>query len=312
MLATFGESSVKAKVMEFCGPSCSLERLEDVVIQPGKEVRLDAWVRLLKPGPQRINLLAVYHNGLQSEEGSTPVAMAPRTSYVSVETTCLPSFALQMNQTSHSHAARNSTLLTEIANLLPMTSENLRDLNDLRMSSVGQINMDVGSAFAKVDENMTKVISVMIMGVAQTVVHKSTGSRATASVASRANVGIHVSPNERYAKCFPITATPHQSQCSWVIPLPEESISIFQRSSLMRLDEIIERFVAIWYSMENFSRELGIAQQILLEEELQANETGPRSIAEVRRARQRMQEEVARLEGEDIGASTSSEIDAWW
>jgi hypothetical protein len=303
MLATPWESSVKARVMEFCGPSCSLVRLEDVVIQPGKEVRLDAWVRLLKPGPQRINLLAVYHNGLESEEESTPVSTASRTSYVSVETTCLPSFALQVEQTSHTHAAMNSTLLTEIANLLPMTSENLRNLADLRMSSVGQIDMDVGSAFAEVDDNMTKVISVMIMGAAQPVTNKSTRSRAAASVASRANVGIHVSPNERYAKCFPITATPHHNQCSWVIPLPEESISIFQRSSLMKLDEIIERFVAIWYSMEHFSRELEIARQILLEEELQASEAGPRSIAEVRRARQRMQEEAERLEGEIMGAT---------
>lgn len=292
------------KVMEFCGPSCSLVHLDQMVIEPGKEVRLDAWVRLLKPGKQRINLLAVYHAGETTTVDSTTTSSspsAPRTSYVSVETTCLPSFALQVQQTSHTHAVANSTLLTEIINLLPLTSANVRNMSDLRMSSVGQIEMDVGSAFAEVDENMSKVISVMIMGAAKPSVRKIAKHGV-----SRPDVGIHVSPNERHARCFPITATPAHSQCSWVIPLPEESIDIFKRSSLMPLDEILERFVAIWYSMEHFSRDLEIARQILLEEELQASEAGPRSIAEVRRARQRMQEEMARMEGNDANAMATT------
>eukprot|EP01033_Poteriospumella_lacustris_P000147 gene147-95_t len=163
---------------------------------------------------------------------------------------------LRLYKTSHTHAVASSTLMTEIINLLPLTSANVRNMSDLRMSSVGQIEMDVGSAFAEVDENMSKVISVMTMGAAKPSVRK-----VTKHGVSRPDVGIHVSPNERHARCFPITATPAHSQCSWVIPLPDESIDIFKRSSLMPLDEIIERFVAIWYSMEHFSRDLEITLQ---------------------------------------------------
>lgn len=69
------------QIMDFCGQSCTLVHLAEVVVQPGKEVRLDAWIRMVQPGVQKVHLLAVYYNA----NTDITTTSSPRTSFVSVQ-----------------------------------------------------------------------------------------------------------------------------------------------------------------------------------------------------------------------------------
>lgn len=183
------------------------------------------------------------------------------------------------------------------------------DRSELRLSSFGQIDiMDSSSDFADVDENAAKVLSTLLLGAA----NESSGIKPVRKIlnnsTARPSLGIHVLPGERFSRCYALQSTSSSSCSSWLLPLPSEAHATFARASSLSLSEIVECFLCIWYSTEHFARELAIARQLWLEEELQASEAGPRSIAEVRRHRQRMQEEQERLRGLDnpLGSASSA------
>jgi hypothetical protein len=64
------------KFLDFYGHSSTIVNLDGISIEPGEEIRIEAWLRLTRIGPQKISLLASYE-GPQSTER--------RHSYVSVK-----------------------------------------------------------------------------------------------------------------------------------------------------------------------------------------------------------------------------------
>lgn len=72
-----GESLPEGKFLEFYGPSHTIVNLDGIVIQPGEEIRVEAWLRLTRLGLQKISLLASYQQeDLLSEK---------RYSYISIK-----------------------------------------------------------------------------------------------------------------------------------------------------------------------------------------------------------------------------------
>jgi hypothetical protein len=71
-------TSGTGKVLEFAGKSCTLVHFENVVIAPDEEIHVEAWLRVNKPGIQKIHLLAIYYN--QDETSSSN--SSPRSSFV--------------------------------------------------------------------------------------------------------------------------------------------------------------------------------------------------------------------------------------
>jgi hypothetical protein len=163
----------------------------------------------------------------------------------------------------------------------------------LRKSSIGQLDVSLGSEFAEVDENSLKVVSILTLGAFQ-----STLSFLPSKIhdRTRPNIGIHVSATERYAQCTAMETTEASSQSNWLLPPPTESQNTFQNASSLDVTTIIQQFLCISYSMHQFYGELEVARQLILEQELEANEAGPRSIQEVRRARQKVLDAQAELE----------------
>lgn len=278
------------KVLDFVGKSYTLLHLKDMVIPPGKEVRLEAWMKVLRPGQQTIHVLAVYSPAsLEGDCSSADRVTAPaitRSSFLSLKTCGLPSLGMVARWAGRANSANLGTLITEVSNYMSFVHDN--DSNaaadadvDIRMSSVGQIDMmpSGDQQFAEVDENCFKVVSMLMIGAAHPV-----ASSTASSSSVRPSLGIHISPTERHAQCFPVQASSSSSigsgSTSW-LPPPATA-----------LQEVMEQFLCLQYETASFDRDLYAAQDRLIEEELQVTEGRPRTIAEVRRDRQRQQQEI--------------------
>jgi hypothetical protein len=76
------------QILEFFGQSSTVVHLQGLIIQPGQEIRLEAWLRVTKPGLQRISLLLAYQAALSevsSSVSSSSRGPAIRTSFLSVQ-----------------------------------------------------------------------------------------------------------------------------------------------------------------------------------------------------------------------------------
>lgn len=178
------------------------------------------------------------------------------------------------------------TLIAEVTNYLRGSSMNEED--DPRRSTIGQIDLgNMDDEFMEVDSNCLKVVGMWMIGGGEPFKY-SNGKSATNGM-----VGAYASPAERVVQCFSVKvhgAKSGNSHQTWLIPLPATSDAAFMANSHLHLDKIIESFLCIWYADHEFSNKLQEARITVQMAEDEANAAGPRSIAEVRRERQRQLE----------------------
>lgn len=129
---------------------------------------------------------------------------------------------------------------------------------------------------------------------------------------------IPIAPNERYTECKQlkiINPVTKQGSATWLLPLPEDvdftaslapPSSSSSTSASKQIEQVIEQYMCAHYSHRFHKSRLVEAKMMVELEELEAEMAGPRSIAEVRRARQKVASE--KLEGleEDEEFDTSN------
>jgi dimeric dUTPase (all-alpha-NTP-PPase superfamily) len=106
-------------------------------------------------------------------------------------------------------------------------------------------------------------------------------------------------PSERLTHCWPIQMINSSARDlltnpntiieeGWLIDLPEIELDKALKVSSNHLKLIVEQFLIIWYTHNEFMKKLEKAKQFLILEEMEANAAGPRTIQEVRRERQKI------------------------
>ncbi len=180
------------------------------------------------------------------------------------------------------------TLIAEITNFLRGSSTS--DEDDPRRSTIGQIDLgSLDDEFMEVDSNCLKVVGMWMIGGGEPFKY----SNGTQSQSANEVSGAYASPLERVVQCFSVKvygAKSGNAQSNWLIPLPQSCDNAFMANSHLHLDKIIESFLCIWYADHEFSNKLQEARITVQMAEDEANAAGPRSIAEVRRDRQRQLE----------------------
>jgi hypothetical protein len=74
------EEGKGGQILDFYGKSSTLVYLEGISILPGNEIKLEAWLRVIKPGLQKVSLLAIYYPPAEARHTDEP-----RTSFLSIE-----------------------------------------------------------------------------------------------------------------------------------------------------------------------------------------------------------------------------------
>lgn len=175
------------------------------------------------------------------------------------------------------------TLVTEITNYLRYLGSS--NPEDVRLSSVGQVELpNFDDEFMEIDGNCVKVVGMWMIGGGEP--YNFGHNKSSSS-------GIYASPLERVAQCFPIQVYPAKSKLakdSWLIPLSQTYDDSFMTTAQIHLHRVIEQFLSIWYADHDFSLKLQEARITVQMAEDEANAAGPRSIAEVRRERQKQLE----------------------
>jgi hypothetical protein len=143
-------------LLDFFGQSCTLLELPaDAIIAPGGEYRLQAWLRLTSLGKQIISVLASYHGNYDDASNETNSALSqgriiePRTSFVSVNTTVIPSIKLSTQIMSRPSALEKRTVFVELQNnigheqvsTVPVASTAMTRPSRERNSSLGQFDL---------------------------------------------------------------------------------------------------------------------------------------------------------------------------
>jgi hypothetical protein len=186
------------------------------------------------------------------------------------------------------------------------------DEDDLRRSTIGQIDLgNPDDDFMEVDANCLKVVGMWMIGGGEPFKYsKLTGN---SSSAGQSVSGAYASPSERVVQCFSVKvhgAKSGKSQQNWLIPLPTSSDQSFLAHSHLHLEQIIESFLCIWYTDHEFSNKLQEARITVKMAEDEANAAGPRSIAEVRRERQRQLELKAKNNPSEEWDTVFDEVDS--
>eukprot|EP01038_Epipyxis_sp_PR26KG_P005036 gene5036-7027_t len=299
-------------LLGFYGKSSTIVKIdESITIPPGGQLKLEAWLRITQPGLQRISLLASYKalrdDGSKEFFGPGPIC---RTSFISVETTGLPSIGVNLRLSPKPSSAMNCSLVAEIANHLPVhPSQGSIDINDMsRFSSYGQIEIsNFNDEFLDVDENYLKVVGVWLLGAAQS---------SKSSTQNNNPPNLITSPNERVVGCFPLQLldqtnninNAHKNQItnsvSWLLPFSSATPAISPMNNnrsnsndtnitknseidtqFLFITSIMEQFLCLSATREQFELEIEESRNLLIAAELEADNAGPRTIAQVRRDR---------------------------
>lgn len=183
-------------------------------------------------------------------------------------------------------------LVTEITNCIVDEHE---DKEIIRLSSVGQLDIpDLEEHFIDVDRNNVKVVGLLMTG--------NTSPCQPNKNASHFKKPLMTTPTERLTNYWPIKnsneklanrSKSHQItiEDGWLFnTLPEMELDKSLKLTNNQVKSIIEQFIVIWYTHNEFMKKIHDAKEYLILEELEASAAGPRSIQEVRRERQKLKE----------------------
>lgn len=171
----------------------------------------------------------------------------------------------------------------------------------IRLSSVGQLDLpDLEEHFMDIDNNSVKVVGMLMLGSALPYNRPSSSNKAK-------DKAIIATPTERIASAWPVQVLQplllselrntrsaggdeniSSVEDSWLIKLPQIELDRALKLSKDHLKSIIEQFLIIWYTHNEFVKRIEEAKRSLILEELEASSAGPRSIQEVRRERQKL------------------------
>jgi hypothetical protein len=331
-------NEVTGSFLDFYGYSSTIVYLKGIEIQPNAEIRLEAWLRLTKVGEQKVSLLVSYDNDLdshQSDGGRTPVPPSTKYSYISIKSKGLPSLGVTTQVVARTSTLDHSFLLTETTNCIDDENEGKEII---RLSSVGQLDLpDFEEYFFDIDRNHLKMVGLLMVGnasPASTVVKNNDDTTSTTPTPSAKEKKkkpkvFMTAPTERLTHQWSIrnyneklgkdylrlqSQRPHRHahhekisiDDGWLMnSLPDIELDKSLNLTNNHLKSIVEQFLIIWYTHNEFIRKLHEAKQLLLLEEMEANASGPRSIQQVRRERQKISSEV-NADGMETVYSTSS------
>lgn len=285
------------------GQSCSVVHLpEGTVVPPGEKLRMSAWLRIGDLGRQKISVLAMYNalreNGASESFGPNKRC---RTSFVSIETTVIPSVSLSVKSVGRTSSSSSRSMLVEVKNHIKRVEDepSANPLQDTRVrnSSVGQIEFDIGGfgAEGNVEEGTLKIEGVQIYGAAM----PSTSSSTYQGLALPSNETALLHASVTYKHDSSVQTEPAQTQesragvrkKSWAIPLSASVADMAKTSGGSRvqsrnlLESILERFLCIGRATSILHSKLVAAFHNLELQRIEENR-GPRSISAVRRERQ--------------------------
>lgn len=274
--------------LPFFGCSSTVLRLGELAIEPRKEHVLDVWLRISAAGPQRLSLLASY---AENEDCKS------RTSYLTFHIHSLPCAKLSVQLVPKLSSSVQYTMVAEITNLFKVSPS---ETGLPRDSSLGPLDRpDISGWHAELDEQGVEVVGLRLLGGAHS-------QRTNAALTLEGNeLRYLTSPGERVVECYPLHFNnPHQVRRGnniWLLPLADVEQQAFAEIAGrgVVLPDIIERFQCLWYAVDGFAELVAEAKLTLELEEVEADVMGPRSIADVRRARQQKNQDNQEEEDSD-------------
>lgn len=313
-----------------CGLSSTLVKLdENCVIQPHASMQFEAWLRITACGVHNISVLVSYmalrpHGG---RECFGP-GQKCRTSFISVQTCCLPSLSTSLSLLPKPSSSSKYTLLVDVSNnlkstlypraaLRPSIEANRDDVfyeeaehvdAKMRCSSLGQMDLPANlDEYMEIDEKGLQIAAVWMYGSAL-----PTGGVAAASQGQpsplKNRLSLPIGAADTLSACFPIAV--EELHCakgavSWLLsfeefdlhtPNPTSSSSSSLREMrdkpaewYRRLVEIAEQFLCVASASKHFEKEVQESRELLALAASDADNAGPRTIAQVRRDRQKAQ-----------------------
>lgn len=307
------------RLLEFVGRSSTVVRLDEKsTIAPGQTLRFEAWLRITKPGVQKISLLASYK---RLNEDGTEEFFGPgnrcRTSFLSIQTCGLPALGSALRLVPKASGCFQYTLLIEVSNFMknlnaaPVVDDWVHSLGanlKQRNSSIGQIDINELLAhddFFEIDDNCVKIVGAWMMGCALP-------STQTSKNHALKELELLMYPGEQLMSCYPLSffdenngrvgsnnsldkfdshsprspvsdGSKSPGYCSWLMPLNDlekRSNEKFLRKD--HLSAIVEQFVCTSSSAEQFEQDIQESRLLMQMANSEADEAGPRTIAQVR------------------------------
>ncbi len=225
------------------------------------------------------------------------------------QTRGLPSVGASMRLATKSSSAVQHTLIAEVANFLraPPGGAEATVRN-----SLGQISYSAEQAgeFLEVEDGGVKVAGLLMLGAAEPFSYRTgTGS------SQLQQAELLAAATERVVGCFPVkfvdcredcTTRPLMGQSSWLQPLTSSTEGTAALQA--QLQQVMERFLCIISSSEQLERDLAESRKLIRSEAIEADKTGPRTISQVRRDRQR-QEDSLQADGATSDSGNDSDSD---
>ena len=255
----------------------------NTVVKPGEELRLCAWLHISVGGIQHISVISSY-SALRND--GTTQTFGPsnkrRSSFVAVETNVLPSVNMSLKIIHRASSTSERFAMVTLANNLPNpinTSDTTRD------SSIGQIDLeDIPKNCNEFDDNVCKVEGIWMLGAAHSIENiENRTSNEVISPSEQSSLYLNLKLNEinDIDSSFPGAST-------WPLPMPVNSGQ--EDGSSHYLKHVLERFICIHRCSQKLNSLLD-KSRIDLQREIDQN--APRSIAQVRRDRQKEENEKA-------------------
>lgn len=264
--------------------------------------------------------------------------------YLKYQTCGLPSMSMSLNLIAKQTSNSQFTLLAEVSNKMRTgfpTSE-FQDISryeevgeirnseaeygmQLRCSSLGQMDIpNTLDEFLEVDDKCFQVAAAWMLGSAIS----CSNSNSFSTDSSKKNTLLApVGPTESLTACYPIETagdlSSNRGKCSWLVSFAEfNEVAKVNASKYLRhnnksrndcslqmnfyahLTEIVEQFLCIASASSQFEREIQESRELLIFAASEADNAGPRTIAQVRRDRQKA------LAAKAAAAQAQSDIDS--
>lgn len=279
------DSTLSAGLLPPWGLSSTVVQLpSNISIQPGEELRLCAWLHISVGGVQHISVISSY-SALRENGSVEPFGPASkkRSSFVAIETNVLPSVNMSLKIIHKPSSTSERFAMVSFANNLPspLKSEDVTN----RDSSIGQIDLeDIPNNCNDFEDNACKIEGLWILGAAQplqNIVIDANNEVVSSSeqCALYLNLKLNKSDDDNNDNiAFPGTS-------AW--PLPMTNNDQVDGTS-HHFKDVLERFICIHRSSQKLTTLLDKSRADLQRE---LNQNSPRSIAQVRRDRQKEENE---------------------